>query len=392
MLKNTIIILFLLGITACSSTNRIMEKMSINNNPSVDDMSDKKLQNKSKGDESSWFSNFISNVSRTFETEQKFNGYNFVGLEQTKECNNLIVEMGMDESFAKTLGVTAKVTSIDLINRIGDAVQGKSNNNPNDSKKVIELFAKGLIWLPMEIENYIGDLQHSKESNILSRDDKLGKKYYKIADDILLDLIKNLPKDLPYNFKDKLYIIKTKSLNAKAMQGGYIYVDEGLFRDPVNTNRIYFALSHEVAHLLQRHETKHAQAKILDGITTLRNLSEAIKTYSGALDKMKATAIAALNFKEIYTKHSINQELGADSCGVKLMELAGVKNLDKIIDDYADHTSKKKSNDKKGKDQPSNYFQLFETVFNAEDTHPKSQERIDNLKRHLHQIKNKKRS
>jgi predicted Zn-dependent protease len=69
---------------------------------------------------------------------------------------------------------------------------------------------------------------------------------------------------------------RDKEFNAMARPGGFLYVDQGLLSDSKAKLKARFALAHEVAHVLQRHETKELQGLIVDSFTAKDEMQKAI--------------------------------------------------------------------------------------------------------------------
>jgi predicted Zn-dependent protease len=181
----------------------------------------------------------------------------------------------------------------------------------SDSTK---LAAKQLNWLPMDAELKYGQREHDKETEILERDSRLGRKFYPVADAMLAELTAKIAEPSEYNFK--IFILKHSTRNAMARPGGFLYLDQGLLDDEAQRRKAYFALAHEIAHVLQRHETRELQSMVVDSFTAEDELVEAWPQFSGnpvlLLDRVKLG-------KDTYTQHNIDQELQADSCAARLL-------------------------------------------------------------------------
>lgn len=339
------------------------------------------------GGVSNTVTSFFTRFKSAFTQEQTFNASQLSSLEQTTECKSLVTEMEITDGLAKTLGLAAKMQAVNLADEIGQAIQGtggarSATLDPNKQRLVLGLFARGLVWLPMYFEEKQGRLiQEKSQSQVLMRDSTRGRQLYPVADAMLEKLTAQLPEGLPYSFKDKLFIMKESGKNAKALPGGYIQIDEGALRDPKDRDRAYFALAHEIAHLLQRHETKHMQAGILDGITSLQAVKENIANYQG-VEKLKQFSGVAAMMGRLYAKHGVGQELGADSCAVRIMAMAGLsdKQIRTATQQFiADHPATKD----KETIQNSALSGVLELVADLKATHPTTAERVQNLNNQL---------
>jgi len=178
----------------------------------------------------------------------------------------------------------------------------------------VKLAAKQLNWLPMDVEVMYGEQSHRQETNLLERDSRLGKRYYPVADRMLHEVLSQVGQ--PYDYQFKLFIQKTSSHNALSRPGGYIYLDQGLLDKPAEYPRAYFALAHEVAHVLQRHETLELQSMIIDSISMEADLQNTL--LSSRTNPTAVVAKVKLG-KNQFIRHHIDQELQADSCAARIL-------------------------------------------------------------------------
>jgi Zn-dependent protease with chaperone function len=174
---------------------------------------------------------------------------------------------------------------------------------------------KQMDWLPMAAEVEYGRRNHQQElDDILGRETKEGKKLYPIADAMLQRALDKVGEPTEYNFQ--LFILKTDDHNAIARPGGFVYVDAGLIKDPTLRPKAEFALAHEIAHVLQRHETLELQGVIVDSFAFRKDLLDAVSKMrdnpSSVLERIKLD-------KNQYVRYRIDQELQADSCATRLL-------------------------------------------------------------------------
>jgi Zn-dependent protease with chaperone function len=179
----------------------------------------------------------------------------------------------------------------------------------------LKLAAKQLNWLPMTAEVMYGERSHKEETSILARDHKLGKKYYPIADKMLDEILSKVDQKHEYEFK--LFILKNNGGNAVARPGGFLYIDQGLIANSTRHPKAYFALAHEVAHVLQRHETKDLQSMVVDSISAKKDL---VNVVSGAGSNPGMVIEHVKVGKNLFTRHHIDQELQSDACAIKLLD------------------------------------------------------------------------
>jgi Zn-dependent protease with chaperone function len=254
-------------------------------------------------------------------------------------------------------------------------------------------FKQGLMrlnWLPMTAEVMYGQRLHDevlKSGTILERQHRRGKQYYAIADKMLEEILAKVGEDHDYTFQ--LFILKSDKGNAVARPGGFLYVDEGLLKKNTLHPKAYFALAHEVAHVLQRHETKELQGRIIDSIDSTKDLVELISGVSSNPDiifkHIKLT-------KDQFTRHHMDQELQSDACSVKLLHRTFMNNqkLEGAIKVFQKDLAPTAHLEKKqaiGKDQtnspltpiPTSKKLLVEIVIDPINRHPTSEERINNL-------------
>jgi len=235
-----------------------------------------------------------------------------------KDCPNLVQPFSYADNF-KSL---SKFTLAEVTDKASNLVQGifgakpaaGTAANPDEIPDSLKLAAKQLNWLPMEGEVAYGQHLHEQETAILDRDSRLGKKYYPIADAMLAELLGKLTEPTEYKFQ--LFILKNSTRNAVARPGGFLYLDQGLLEKDEYRDKAYFAMAHEIAHVLQRHETRELQSMAVDSFTAKKDLVE-------TLPKLKSDPALLLDHvkmgKDIYTQHNVDQELQADSCATRLL-------------------------------------------------------------------------
>ncbi|MBG6081557.1 M48 family metalloprotease [Rubrivivax gelatinosus] len=239
-----------------------------------------------------------------------------------------------------------------------------------------------LNWLPMAVERRYGEMQHQQfvdEGIILARQDDR-RKLYDAADALLAELVRQLPPN-PYSFE--IFVRKRNDDNAAALPGGLMYIDASLLR-PEKRSLARFALAHELGHILKRHQTQIAQARILDTVSLAGNVDDLLKTMREP-GKIAGTVIAAtLSGKAVFGRHFRGQELQADACAVSILDQAQVppRDIDQSITAFLkslpvnDRIEKSKSNAGVAMDTPEG---LVELVMAPMDSHPGFDQRRDNL-------------
>lgn len=243
-----------------------------------------------------------------------------------------------------------------------------------------KLAAKQLNWLPMTAEVAYGERLHQEEGTILDRDSKLGQKHYPTANRMLDDVLAAVGQ--PHEYQFKLFILKNSSRNATALPGGFLYLDQGLIDDPAQHPKAYFAVAHEVAHVLQRHETKELQSNVVDSISSKDDLAKVVTGSRG--DPNLILAYVKVE-KNRFTRHHVDQELQADSCAVRLLSraLPDYKALAASINAFVNDLPKAEQVSAPPPPQ-SDETRLERSVHAIVDTpikrHPNNQERLQNLR------------
>lgn len=241
--------------------------------------------------------------------------------------------------------------------------------------------AKQLNWLPMSAEVEYGERLHAEVlDDVLPADGTLGKKHYPTATRMLQEILGAIGEKHEYDFR--LFIMKSSGRNAVARPGGFLYIDQGLIEDPSVHPKAYFALAHEVAHVLQRHETKELQSMVVDSVPTQREL---VKLVTG-VTKTPGVILAHVKAgKNLFTQHHIDQELQADSCGARLLGrvLPDAQALADSLNAFLRDLPPPELVDARPVAR-SQADKLAETVTDVVDTpmrrHPTSEERSGNLK------------
>ncbi len=235
-----------------------------------------------------------------------------------RNCAELVQPYRLTDNFA-SLSVFGMKEGLDSVSGhltrllgAGGSQAAPSSDKLGDSAKRA---AKQLNWMPMSAEVMYAERQHrSAESELLGRTSKQGRKYYPAADKMLSEILASIHE--PYDYRFKLFIVGTDSHNALALPGGYLYVDKGLLTTPQMQKKAYFALAHEISHVLQRHETKEMQSLVVDSFSAKSALLDVMKNAEGnpkaVVDRIKLE-------KGQFTRHHVDQELQADSCAVKML-------------------------------------------------------------------------
>jgi Zn-dependent protease with chaperone function len=253
----------------------------------------------------------------------------------------------------------------------------------NDKQK-LQIYRNGLkqfSWLPVSMENELGEMMHNNRTDVISNTGKNTKDYQK-AQDILKNLTQNI-KDNPYEFK--VYLIRGNDKSMEALPGGRIYLSKNALKD---TDYAKISMGHELSHSLKRHTTMQYQTLIVDAIDNLDMIKNIQSSLSNSTSSTNTNPISKLYAKvasvsvtkdflmNIARNFSNSQELEADSCALKLLQ--NDPNLVSISDNFYKNLSKSTTS----KNSDITDFSLY--------SHPSSQERLDNIKSMLKLLKEKK--
>ncbi|MGZ8255123.1 MAG: M48 family metalloprotease [Burkholderiaceae bacterium] len=304
-----------------------------------------------------------------------------------RNCPLLVQPFTLSDNAASLALFSAKEAISDvgkrLLGNMGNVLaRGLPSMTPqgNQLSASTKLAAKQLNWLPMTAEVAYGERLHQDEAAILERESRLGHKHYPTADRMLESVLAAVGQ--PHEYQFKLFILKNSSRNAIARPGGFLYLDQGLVDDPAHHPKAYFALAHEVAHVLQRHETKELQSNVIDSISSKDDLARVITGSRG--DPNLILAHVKIE-KNRFTRHHVDQELQADSCAARLLgrALPDQKALAAAIDAFLVDLPPAESFTALQPSQ-SDDAKLAQTVHDVVDTpikrHPNNQERVQNLR------------
>jgi Zn-dependent protease with chaperone function len=287
-------------------------------------------------------------------------------------CKEPVQPFGITDNAASLLLLAGKLKlqgTIDIFQLGG--------RQTTSSRDVIKMAARNLNWLPQDLELKLGEILLQDADILDEHRNKASERAYTKARIVLNDLVKLLPQPLPYSFK--IFVNKTSHRSASALPGGIILVDRDLVEDDADPDLAYFVVGHEISHVLQRHQTRAYQARLVDGIDTLDNLSKFIASQRKKSPESILGFASAL--KKLVVEFSENQELQADSCSIRWMSqrLGDPKKLQakmlSITQQIAPEiqSSQKSTNDRNVIDMLTH---LGDGVY---ERHPNSKKRRDNI-------------
>jgi predicted Zn-dependent protease len=124
-------------------------------------------------------------------------------------------------------------------------------------------------------------------------------------------------------FEFKFYVINGLDPNAFAVPGGYIFVTTGLIVLAENEQEIAGVLSHEIAHVAQRHIAKMIERSKRLNIATLAAMLAGILAGRGGAGSEASVAMAAGTAGALTLKYTREIETDADQNGLHYLIKAG---------------------------------------------------------------------
>ncbi|MEK9627963.1 MAG: M48 family metallopeptidase [Nitrospinota bacterium] len=225
--------------------------------------------------------------------------------------------------------------------------------------------------IPVEWEERLGDAVLTA----FPVEKKPDPKVISLLQDILRLLKQSMSEETPYNLK--IFILKTKEVNALALPGGNIIVFEGLLKIADSPEELAGVLAHEVQHIFLKHSTKGIIRNLASGMLMALVVGDANVVLDGVLSMAGELNTLGLSRK---------MELEADSRGVELMLQAKINPegmitiFEKLLEKELE-IEKKASTLSKSEDS-SNWFSYLST-------HPSAEIRIKNLNKQIRKNKGK---
>ncbi|MEO8157362.1 MAG: M48 family metalloprotease [Betaproteobacteria bacterium] len=150
-----------------------------------------------------------------------------------------------------------------------------------------------------------------------------------LDDPEVTDYLNNLGYRLVSNSPDpagpfEFFAIADGSINAFALPGGFVGVHTGLLRAAQSESELASVLSHEIAHVTQRHIARLIAAQQRVGLASLAALAVAILA-ARSNSQVSAAAIAAAQAGAIQSQLNFTREheREADRIGLQIMEKSG---------------------------------------------------------------------
>lgn len=259
-------------------------------------------------------------------------------------CESLYDSASPAAMLVEVGGLVAKVA---VASKLGE-VTGKGGPDATQIDQIrtaLRELAKRKVWLPIALEDQLGDMMHSSklehgevlDPGTLNRKDR--KRFDRIKE-ILAELVGNLPADNPYQFR--LGVSTLDVWNAEANPGGYIYVSQPLLRDnSVSDDEIAMALAHEISHVTKRHALRMYQVRLVDSLKLLDLVKQMPETKSNPLQLFAALMAAQKTGEKLFLQFDHTQEFEADACGIQLATLDQKVNVGRGIKEFSKRSQQK---------------------------------------------------
>lgn len=187
--------------------------------------------------------------------------------------------------------------------------------------------AEGLPDLGEVSQNAFSPQEERRIGESIMRNIRSDRQYYDDAEltEYLSSLGYSLVSHSPDNRRDfEFFVIKDSTMNAFALPGGYIGVHTGLILAAQNESELAGVLSHEIAHITQRHLARLIAGQQQTTIPTIAALAIAILA-SRSNPQVASAAIATAQAASIQTQLDFTREheREADRIGFQIMQQSG---------------------------------------------------------------------
>ncbi|GIL05846.1 MAG: hypothetical protein BroJett031_23660 [Betaproteobacteria bacterium] len=239
-----------------------------------------------------------------------------------------LAAVAQDERCEKVFEPTSPLTmAADVISGWATAAmqqqqQGGRKPVEQEMRARFKAMSRTQTWLPIEIEEMLGDTMLEKKSLVNEAETQTGRNApkYQRTRALFERIVGALPPDTAYRFR--LHFSRDTSLNLEALPGGHVVVNTAALDAKQELVAALFA--HEIAHVTKRHYTREIQGYIADTVTVTEVVSALA---SGKPDKQRAAAwFAGVHYLDkLFSKFYEDQELEADACIPRLLKAAGVE-------------------------------------------------------------------
>lgn len=277
-------------------------------------------------------------------------------------CPNLVAPFALTENLEilKGLGMDGLLQSAKQI--FDSVTQGASADLATKSVSqgakhsipyILRAAAYQMNWIPMPLEVAYGKhliKQLDAAGQIEPRDSESAPKLYAAANQLLQDTLGGVVEPHDYNFQ---VVVTTRGgQNAEALPGGFVLIDPSLIEDPKLARKARFALAHEVGHVLQRHQTRAMQARIIDAVSLRGKAVDLVKVMGESKKSVEAVIALTLAGKLQFERFYAGQELHSDGCAVRILNRTqpSATELISVLQDFIARLPKP---DDSGKPEPS---------------------------------------
>jgi len=329
------------------------------------------------------------------------------------KCETLVEPFELTDNFSELTSLGLGMLGDNAAAIAGNSIQKLTGQATGAAKPPVKLrhnisatvrrAAVRMNWLPMTLEVMYGEhLLDDMKDGLLPRTGRIGPALYAKGDALLAEVLAAVTEPHAYQFR--LHISTRSGDNAMALPGGLIVIDKALVEKPELRDKAYFALAHEVAHVLQRHETRSVQARIVDTVSLSSAKGDLVKTMQQANREPAAVVALVLTGKLLFEKHFVNQELQSDACAVRLLDrtLADKRRVRASIQAFVDGLPPSTDKPAPGRPRPDPVVpagnallqpgtadaagDLVELVTRPIDRHPSTEARVQNLNTMLRAI------
>lgn len=331
----------------------------------------------SKGEqEPSFFSRLTGSGNSPTKVKDIDEVFSLSAREFDPSCKSMIEPFGTTDSLLSLGKLGAKLAINNASARYGFGGQAM------DLRGTLRLAGKNLNWLPMEAERMLGERMHADMvADFLDPERKANKAAVSRANQIMQTLLASVKEEMPYKFQID---VRKASGNAQALPGGFLVIDRDLVTLPKNEDKAYFALAHELAHVLQRHETRALQARMTDSVDSLDGLRKLIDGVNSTPGNVMAYSNEIMTRFVVFSKE---QEMQADACAVRLLDAAlhDRKKLHQVIQSYQ-ASLPPATPDTVAANQLGMFVENLQKMDKLGEQHPNTQARAANLQRMLAEV------
>jgi hypothetical protein len=186
-----------------------------------------------------------------------------------------------------------------------------------------ELRARAVLlnWLPMPAERRYGEMALERmKAELLPREGDRARRLYEQAGALLAQVLRGV--DEPHDYQFTIHLATGSAGTAVALPGGLIVLDALLLERPQLELKAQYAVAHEVAHVLQRHETRALQARIIDTLVVSGRVVDLYQSVRSLRGDPGPVLQLLFQGKLQFQRHYGDQEMHADACAIRILDRA----------------------------------------------------------------------